>query len=103
VREVRNCRYWPLIREIKPDGNVGDIMFIRPNKVDEHLAKRPYTRGWYQDTANLAEEGSVGPFNFSNETDDETHRIDEKTWKALKEEALTHNVDITDLTKTIPY
>ena len=47
-RLVRNCRFWPLIREIKPDGNFGDIVFIRPAKADETLAKKVCTRGWCQ-------------------------------------------------------
>jgi hypothetical protein len=38
-RLVRNCRYWPLIREIKqPSGEFGDIVVLQPNKVEETLA-----------------------------------------------------------------
>ena len=63
---VRNCRHWPLIRAIKqPRGEFEDIIVLRPKKVDETLAKKPYTRGWYQGTVNLVERVLVGPFNFS--------------------------------------
>jgi hypothetical protein len=43
-----DCRFWPLICELKKDGNFGAIIMIHPNKVDKILAKNPYTRGWYQ-------------------------------------------------------
>jgi hypothetical protein len=34
-RLVRNCRHWPLTREIKqPSGEFGDIIMLRPNKLD---------------------------------------------------------------------
>ena len=102
-RLSRNCRYWPLIREIKPDGSFGDIVVIRPGKVDETLTKKVYTRGWYQSEANLAEDGLAGPFNFSNRQG-ETHRIDEGVWKALEEHEEVKNgrVDIDDLSQITP-
>ena len=83
TRLVRNCRYWPLIRELKPDGSFGDLVIIRPDKVEETLVKKTYTRGWYQDTVNLAEAGLIGPFNFSI-IDKETYRISEDIWKKLE-------------------
>jgi hypothetical protein len=102
-RLVRNCRFWPLIRELKPDGSFGDIIVLRPNKVEETLKKKPYTRGWYQDTMNLAEEGLVGPFNFST-LQRETYRIDHDIWKALEQcsDVTEGNVDISDTQRTIP-
>jgi hypothetical protein len=65
-RLVRNCRCWPLTREIKqPSGEFGDIVMPRPNKVDEVLAKRQHSQGWHQGKVNLAEQAIIGPFNFS--------------------------------------
>ena len=41
---VRNCKHWPLIREIKqPSGEFGDTIVLRPSKVDETLTKKLYT------------------------------------------------------------
>jgi hypothetical protein len=100
-RLVRNCRYWPLIREIKqPSGEFGDIIMLRPNKVDEVLAKRQYTRGWYQGKVNLAEQAIIGPFNFSIDQN-EQNRIHPDTWQELEEceEVKTGNVDIRDLNR----
>ncbi len=103
-RLVRNCRYWPLIREIKqPSGEFGDIIVLRPNKVAELLAKRPYTRGWYQGIVNLAENGIIGPFNFSIDQT-EQHRISEEIWKAFEDtdEVKAGSVDISDLNRITP-
>ena len=80
---MRNCKFWPLIREIKPDGNFGDIAVIKPPKVDETLAKKVRARGWHQGATNLAEDGLVGPFNFSNVLG-ETCQIGDEAWKALE-------------------
>ncbi len=82
-RLVRNCKHWPLIRELKPDGSFGDIVVIKPQKVEETLAKKVCTRAWYQEPVNLAEDGIVGPFNFTP-IDGETHRISEDAWKAVE-------------------
>jgi hypothetical protein len=102
-RLVRNCRHWPLIREIKPDGRFGDIVVIRPNKVEETLVKKPYTRGWYQGKVNLAEDGLIGPFNLST-TKEETYRIDEEVWKILEtcKEVKERRLDISDLNTVTP-
>jgi hypothetical protein len=42
-RLVQNCRFWPLTREIKPDGSFGDTAVIKPSKVEEMLAKKACT------------------------------------------------------------
>ena len=101
---VRQCKHWPLIREIKqPSGEFGDIIVLRPNKVEELLAKRPYTRGWYQGTVNLAEQGLVGPFNFSIDPPGQ-FLIDPAIWTALEEseEVKAGRVDIDDLNRITP-
>jgi hypothetical protein len=104
-RLVRNCRYWPFIREIKqPSGEFGDIIVLRPNKVEETLAKKPYTRGWYQDTVNLAEKGIIGPFNFSQNSKNESDCIHPDIWRELEEseEVKSGSVDIDDLNRVTP-
>jgi hypothetical protein len=93
-----------LIREIKqPSGEFGDIIVLRPNKVEEILAKKRCTRGWHQGTVNLAEQGIVGPFNFAiNLT--EQQRISEDMGKAFEEckEVKSGSVDITNLNRVTP-
>jgi hypothetical protein len=103
-RLVRNCRYWPLIREIKqPSGEFGDIIVLRPNKVAELLAKRPHTRGWYQGTVNVAENGIIGPFNFSIDQTKQ-HCISEEIWKAFEDtdEGKAGSIDVSDLNRITP-
>ena len=102
---VRHCRFWPLLREIKqPSGEFGDIIVLRPNKVEETLARRPHTRGWCQGVVNLAEDGIVGPFNFSVNKTAQPCCISPDTWKALEdsEEATSGSVDIDDLNRITP-
>jgi hypothetical protein len=104
-RLVRNCRYWPLIREIKqPSGKFGDIVVLRPNKVEETLARKPYTRGWYQGTVNIAEQGIIGPFNFSIDQTEGQHRVSQDIWKALErsKEVKSGSVNISDLNRVTP-
>jgi hypothetical protein len=101
TRVTRLCRYWPLIREIRPDGHFGDIIMIQPDRVEKHLAKKPLTRGWYQMEANIAENGIVGPFDFTR-IDGESHRIAPHHWMALLEKGTELNIDTRDINKVIP-
>jgi outer membrane biosynthesis protein TonB len=101
TRTTQECKHWPLIREIRPDGNFGAIIMIQPDRVDRYLAKRPSTVGWYQLEANLAEDGLVGPFNFS-QIKGEHNRIDPQHWTALLDKSNLLNVDARDVTKIIP-
>jgi hypothetical protein len=101
---VRHCRHWSLIRKItQPSGNFGDIIVLRPSKVEETLAKKPRTRGWHQGTVNLAEQGLVGPFNFLIDPPGQ-FLIHQATWMALEaaEEVEAGRVDIANLNQITP-
>jgi hypothetical protein len=100
-RRVMDCRFWPLIRELRADGNFGAIVMIRPNKVDDILAKKPYTRGWYQHGVNIAEDGVVGPFNFDT-VSGEANRIAQKYWTELLEASKEHDIYALDIKKVTP-
>jgi hypothetical protein len=107
-RLVCNCRYWPLVYEVRHDGYFGQMISVRPSKVDEILQNKPETRGWYQMETNIAENGLIGPFNFTTHQDGkltETHRIREAIWKALEAEAKENEptVDISDLRTRQPF
>jgi hypothetical protein len=99
-RRVMDCRFWPLIRELRADGNFGAIVMVRPSKVDEILAKKAYTRGWYELETNIAEDGIVGPFNF--DTSGEANRIAPKYWDELLSEAKEQGIHATDIKKVTP-
>jgi hypothetical protein len=100
-RTTRNCKYWPLIRELRPDGNFGAILMIRPEKVDELLAKKPFSRGWYQREENLATNGLIGPMDFT-QIDQESHRIKAAHWNALLEITAEHNIEAKDINSIVP-
>jgi hypothetical protein len=84
------------------------MISVRPNKVNEVLKNKPHTRGWYQMEINIAEDGLIGPFNFTTQQDGkttETHRVREDIWKVLEnevhEEELT--VNLSDIRTRQPF
>jgi hypothetical protein len=101
TRTTRQCKYWPLVREIRPDGNFGAIIVIQPERVEKHIAKKPLTRGWYQMETNIAEDGLVGPFDFTS-IDGESHRVAPRHWMALLEKGTELDIDTRDLNRVIP-
>jgi hypothetical protein len=81
---------------------------VRPNKVAEVLKNKPTTRGWYQMDINIAEDGMIGPFNFTTQQDGNTmemHRIRADIWRALETEVREEEttVDISDLRTRQPF
>jgi hypothetical protein len=107
-RLVCNCRYCPLEYEIRHDGHFGQMISVRPNKVDEVLTNKPLTCGWSQIEVNIVEVGIIGPFNFTTQQDrktTETHRISADIWNALeaevRDEAL--EIDISDVRTRQPF
>jgi hypothetical protein len=76
-KKIRECKHWPLLRELYTGGYLGPIIQIRPTKVETHLERNPTTIIWYQDTINLFDLKLVGPFNFQNNTNIVPH----ESWK----------------------
>ena len=103
TKPTKNCKYWPLIYELRANDTLGAMIVTTPDKVDNLLRRNPHTRAWYELKINLAEDGLVGPFNFGKE-----RTIPEEAWKALREEATTiaeednKQLDVTDLDRIIP-
>jgi hypothetical protein len=87
-----------LIREIKQDGYFGDIIALRPSKVEEALRKKPHRRGWCQGKANLAENALIRPFNFET-NHGSSHLIPKSIWTTLKglKEVRDGLINITDV------
>jgi hypothetical protein len=65
---------------------------VRPEKVAKVLAKRPHTRNWYQEGANLSEDALVGPFAFTMIKGD-SHRVVLEHWHKLVTQAKDFEVD----------
>ena len=76
---------------------------VRPKKVEKYLDKYPETRRWYQLETNIAEDGIIGPFNFTS-INGEPYRIPNHIWKEFENEITEEklDIDITDLRKVNP-
>jgi hypothetical protein len=98
-KKTRQCSFWPLIKELLPNGYFGAIVMFRPQKALPILEKKPYKYAWYQREINLAELKLHGPFDF-----DIHFTIASKEWDALKEAAEQQGtpVDITDINRIVP-
>jgi hypothetical protein len=84
------------------------MISVRPNKVNGVLKSKPHMRGWYQMEINIAEDGLIGPFNFTTRQESsntETHHIREEIWKALETEVREEEptVDISDVRTKQPF
>jgi len=99
TKKTRHCAFWPLIRELLPNGYFGAIVMFRPQKALPILEKKPYKYAWYQREINLAELRLHGPFNF-----DSHFTIADTDWEALKQAATTPgtHVDISDINRIVP-
>jgi hypothetical protein len=100
TKPIRECKQWPLIREMKGE-EFGAIIMVRPEKVGEVLAKRPHTRNWYQEGVNLAEDALVGPFDFATINGDR-HRVALEHWNKLVTRAKDFEADASDVTAITP-
>jgi hypothetical protein len=96
-KKTRECKFWPLLRELQTDGYLGPIIQVRPSRVDHFLNENPASYVWYQDTINLADTMITGPFNFT------TNNIIAPTdWTQLLEHAEDFRVDATNVNKRDP-
>ena len=84
-----NCRFWPEIHEIIPDGGFGPLYPVSPHKVAKTLEKQGNRFGWYQLDINLAENGLVGPFDFAP-----NHKIPNAAWDQLRIKAAEQKLDV---------
>jgi hypothetical protein len=99
TKKTRLCAFWPLIRELLPNGYFGAIVMFQPQKALPMLAKKPLKYAWYQREINLAELKLHGPFDF-----DVNFTIKSQEWDALKTAAdkPDNHVDVTDINQIVP-
>ena len=105
-RLTKDCRFWPLIRELNRDESFGAIRPVAPGKVTTMIksSKRPEL-AWYQRKVDLYKLRLVGPFDFStkkrgNRT--EHYRVDDSLWTELIAQAQHYAVDTTNVTRVWP-
>ena len=103
-RQLRNCRYWPEIHELRPNGTLGKIVPIRPGKVEYTLNSYPHRYKPYEQVVNLLECTLTGPFDFAvpKHYQNEAHRIAFEDWEDMKAAAAKENLDVTDIEEIIP-
>jgi hypothetical protein len=99
-RAIRECKQWPLIREMKGE-EFRAIIMVRPEKVEEVIAKRPHTRNWYQEGTNLAEDALVGLFDFTTIGKDR-HKVALEYWIKLVTASKDYEVDARDVMAITP-
>jgi hypothetical protein len=104
IRQLRNCRYWPEIHQVKPNGALGPIGPIRPGRAETILEEQANKYRVYQQVINLLDNGLVGPFDFAipNHYQQEANRIAFEKWEDLKSEAAKHALDVSDIVEVIP-
>ena len=103
-RQLRNCRYWPEIHQVKPNGTLGPIVPIRPGRAEAILQEQANKYRVYQQVINLLDDGLVGPFDFAipNHYQQEANRIAFEEWEDLKSEAVRHALDVSNIEEVIP-
>ena len=103
TRTLRSCRYWPEVHRRQPDGTLGDIIMVRPGKVEKMLQQRHkyMTR---QVELNLDKHIMVGPFDYAipNEYNNQANRIPDEVWIDLIEVGEQRGIDTADLNQVIP-
>ena len=105
VRPVKDCRFWPEVREKLSDGRLGKLVLVKPQKFQRFLQERGEAYSAVLVEVNLLEDGIVGPFNFMQKKDNnekELHRIAPQRWRQLKRMAPGWGVDVQDVDQRIP-
>jgi hypothetical protein len=97
TKKTRECKFWPLLRELQPDGYLGPIIQVRPTRVTQFLDDNPASYVWYQDTINLADLMVTGPFDFTT-----NHRLPELSWQHLLDNAEEFRINVTNINKRDP-
>jgi hypothetical protein len=103
-RQLRNCRYWPEIHKIRPNGMLGEIVPVRPGRVTAILTDQQKKYRVYEKTINLCESALVGPFDFAHPRhyQNESNRIAFEEWEELKSAARHHDLDVSNIEEIIP-
>ena len=100
TRRIIDCRYWPEIHEQLPDGTLGRMRLVSPNKATRQYLQH---QGWafYEWKMNLAKDYIVGPFDFMT-INKEQHRIPKDVWDELLMKADPAELDLAGLHRVNP-
>ena len=90
MMKVRDCRFYPLVRELLKGGWPGAMIMVGPTQVERFLEKHYSKYFWYQMEVNLLDHLVVGPFDF---TKDPMWKIPKKAWDTLVERAADMEIE----------
>ena len=88
--KVRQCRFYPLVRELLKGGWPGAMIMVGPTQVEKFLEKQYNKYFWYQMEVNLLDHLIAGPFDF---TRDPMWKIPDKIWDILVERAVDMEIE----------
>ena len=94
-----NCRYWLEIHEMA-NRELGAIMVIQPQQVEQLLTEQANHYAWYQLDVNLAENAITGPFDFTP-VGNENHHIAQAQWQGMQTQARILQVDVHDVFQVV--
>ena len=80
TKKVRNCRFYPLVRELLKGGWPGAMIMVGPTQVEKFLDKHEAKYFWYQMEVNLMDHILTGPFEFMR---DPMWTIPKEIWETL--------------------
>ena len=101
---LRDCRYWPEIRVVHPNGEFGKIEPIKPAKVEGHLRRRQ-DRAAYELDIDITAHRMWGPFNFAqpkSTTRNKPNIIGLQAWDKLQTSAKFLNIDADNIDRIVP-
>lgn len=102
-RTKRSCRYWPEIHYKRPNGTLGAIAMVNPNKTERILQQRhKYTAR--DEQFNLDKHLMAGPFDFGipREYDDQPNRIPDDIWVDTAQQAERRHIHAADINEIVP-
>jgi hypothetical protein len=88
--KVRQCRFYPLVRELLKGGWPGAMIMVGPTQIEKFLEKHHNKYFWYQMEINLLDHLVTGPFEF---TRDPMWKIPDKAWNTLTERAADMEIE----------
>ena len=89
---------------MRPNGMLGQIVPLRPGKVEAALDSQPKKYGVYEQVIDLLECALTGPFDFAvpKHYQNESHRIAFEDWEDMKAAAANEDLDVTDIEEIVP-
>ncbi len=90
TKKVRQCKFYPLVRELLKGGWPGAMIMVGPTQIEKFLDKHEAKYFWYQMEVNLMDHILTGPFEFMR---DPMWTIPSGVWETLIEKAADMEIE----------